>query len=313
MLPLNICVTATCGTPQPLYRHISARKQIPSQTPALRLRPRRAYAEIMLPFRVSTPAAIIAAGIVLAGPVRAEPGYVDLVDLTIAAPVIVQATVARAERLSDRDSPGLARGYARLLVTAAVDAAIVAPAAIPAQLSWLWDAPLDARGKLAKRKNMPVLAWLSTPTPDGKTRLLAPDAQQPWTPALDAQVRAIATEVKSREAPVITGVTNGFRADGTVAGESESQFFLSAADGGGATMVVTTRPGSPRRVALSRGDVIDESAAPVRPGTLLWYRLACGLPAKLPAAAGASDPALAADWAAAITSLGPCRRQRNPG
>lgn len=243
----------------------------------------------------------------------AEPGYVDLVDLTAAAPVIVQATIARAERLSDRDSPGLAKGHARLLVTAAVEAAIVAPAAIPAQLAWLWDAPLDARGKLAKRKNLAVLAWIAVPTPDGKTRLLAPNAQQAWTLALDAQVRAIATQVKSGEAPVITGVTNGFRADGTVAGESESQFFLAAADGGGATMVVTTRPGTPRRVALSRGDVIDESAAPVRPNTLLWYRLVCTLPATLPSAAGGADPALAADWAAAIASLGPCERRKSPG
>ena len=249
----------------------------------------------------------------VAGAARAEPDYVGLVDLTIAAPVIVRATIARAERLSDRDSPELAKGYARLLVTAAVDAAIVAPAAIPAQLSWLWDAPLDARGKLAKRKNLPVLAWITTPTPDGKTRLLAPDAQQAWTPVLDAKVRAIATEIKSGKAPAITGVTNGFRAEGTVAGESESQFFLSAADGAGATMVVMTRPGSKRRIALSRGDIIDESALPVQPGTLLWYRLACGLPAALPAAAGGNDPALAADWAAAMASLGPCDRRKAKG
>ena len=74
-------------------------------------------------------------------------------------------------------------------------------------------------------------------------------------------------------------------------------------------MVVTTRPGMPRRVAVSRSDVIDESAAPVRPDTLLWYRLACTLPAALPAAAGGDDAALAADWQAAMASLGPCQRQ----
>jgi hypothetical protein len=260
----------------------------------------------MLRFRV-----FAAAFVLIAAAAEAEPGFVDLADLTVAAPVIVQARVARAERLPDRDSPGLAKGHARLLVTAAVDAAIVAPGAIPAELTWLWDAPLDPRGKLAKRKNLAVMAWITKPTPDGKAQLVAAHAQQPWTPALDAQVRAIATEAKSGAAPRITGVTNGFRADGTVAGESESQFFLSAADGAGATMVVTQRPGSPRKIALSRGDVIDESAAAVRPGTLLWYRLACGLPAVLPANAGGSDAALAADWAAAMASLGPCERHPN--
>ena len=242
-------------------------------------------------------------------PAHADPGFVDVADLTITAPVIVRATVARSERIADRDSPGLAPGHARLLVTAAVDAAIAAPGAVPAQLSWLWDTPLDARGKLDKRKNQAILAWLAVPDPNGKTRLAGPNAQQPWTAALDARVREIALQARSGTVPKITGVTNGFRADGTVAGESESQFFLSVADGGGATMVVTTRPGMPRRVAVSRGDVIDESAAAVLPETLLWYRLACTLPGTLPTAAGANDPALAADWQAAIASLGPCQRQ----
>lgn len=243
------------------------------------------------------------------GPALAAPGFVEIADLTVSAPVIVQATVARGERLSDKDSPGLRKGYARMLITAAVDAAIVAPGPIPAELTWLWDTPLDAKGKMPKRKNMAVLAWITTPAPDGKTQLIAANAQQNWTPDLDAEVRAIATEAKSAAAPAFTAVTNGFRADGTVAGESESQFFLTAADGSGATMVVTTRPGAPRKIAVSRGDVIDESAAAVRPGSLLWYRLACFLPAILPLKAGGDDASLAADWAAAMASLGPCERE----
>ncbi len=266
----------------------------------------------MLALRISCSILISAlAAALVPGSARAEPGFVDLADLTVNAPVIVQATIARAERLPDRDSPGLAKGRARLLVTAAVDAAIVAPGAIPAELSWLWDAPLDPRGKLAKRKNLPVMAWITTPSPDGKARLISPNAQQMWTSTLDIRVRAIATEAKSGTAPVITAVTNGFRADGTVAGESESQFFLTTSDGTGAALIVTNRPGMARKLAWSRSDVIDESAVAVRPGTLLWYRLACGLPPVLPAAAGGRDLALAADWSAAIANLGPC--VRDPG
>ena len=244
----------------------------------------------------------------LAAAPRAEPGFVDIADLTVAAPVIVKATVARAERIADRDSPGLAPGYARLLVTAVVETAIAAPGAVPAKLRWLWDIPLDARGKIDKRKNMAVMAWLAVPDAQGKTQLVNPYAQQPWNPALDALVRRLAVEAKSGTVPTITDVANGFRADGTIAGESESQFFLSTTDGSGAVMVVTTRPGIQRRVAVSRGDVIDESAAAVKPETLMWYRLACHLPSNLPAIAGGSDPRLAADWQAALNSLGPCRR-----
>lgn len=256
---------------------------------------------------------IFALSCIIAVPAWADPDFAVIADLTVAAPVIVKARIARAERRPDRDSPGLAPRHARLLVTAAVDSAIVAPSAIPAELSWLWDAPLDARGKLEKRKNLAVMAWIGVPGPDGKTRLVAPAAQQPWTPSLDATVRGIATEQKTGVVPVVTGVASGFRADGTVAGESESQFFLATADGKGATLVVTSRPGMLRRFTVARGDVIDESAMVVKAGSLLWYRLACVLPAELPIAAGGSSAPLAGDWRAAITSLGPCLRNPAPG
>lgn len=259
----------------------------------------------------------LVAAVPLAAAPIAQPavvlGYTDLADLTLAAPVIVRATITRAARIADRDSPGLMPGRARLLVTAGVDAALVAPGTVPASLSWLWDAPLDARGKVPKPKGMAVLAWLAAPAADGKTRLIATRAQQPYDAATEARVRAIATEARSGNVPAITGVASGFRADGTIPGESESQFFLTATSSAGATrpgvtMVVTTKPGEPRRVAVARGDVIDESAAAVRPDTLLRYRLACFLPRALPVAAGADDPALAADWAAAMATLGPCGR-----
>ena len=245
-------------------------------------------------------------------PSPSAPTYADLADLTLAAPVIVRATITGSERIADKASPGLKPGRARLLITAAIDAAIVAPGAIPASLSWLWDAPTDARGKPPKAKGSAIIAWLATPAADGKTRLISGRAQQPLDPATEARTRALATEARSGTVPVITGVANGFRAEGTVPGESESQFFLTAADGKGLTMVVTTRPGQGRRIAVARGDVIDESAMVVKPDTLLHYRLACFLPAQLPAAASGNDPALASDWRAAIAQLGPCGRSTAP-
>ncbi len=238
--------------------------------------------------------------------------HADLADLTLAAPVIVRATITGSERIADKASPGLKSGRARLLITAAVEAAIVAPGAIPASLSWLWDAPTDARGKPPKPKGSTIIAWLAMPATDGKTRLISGRAQQSHDPATEARTRTLATEARSATVPVITGVANGFRAEGTVPGESESQFFLTAADGKGLTMVVTTRPGQARRIAVARGDVIDESAMLVKPDTLLRYRLACFLPAQLPAAAGGADPALAGDWRAAIAELGPCGRTTTP-
>jgi hypothetical protein len=263
---------------------------------------------------IRTPIAV--AALVLAAPALAQSAaplsYADIADLTLAAPVIVRATIDDSERISAENSPGLALGKVRLLVDAAVTAALIAPGTIPGRLSWLWDAPLDAKGKPPRPKGSAVLAFLAPPAADGKTRLIAGAGQQPASPELEAKVRAIATEARSGGAPAITGVSNGFRADGTVPGESETQFFLTTADGKGMALVVTRKPGEALKVAVSRGDVIDESAASVQPGTLIWYRLACTAPAKLPAASGGNDPKLAADWQAALKSLGPCGRTLKP-
>ncbi len=253
--------------------------------------------------------AILAAFVFCAGnSVAAAPTYADLADLTAAAPVIVRATVAKTARIKLADSPDLAPGLARLLYTVNTNAALIAPESVPSTLIWLYDAPLDARGKLPKTKGQPLLAWIATPAADGKSRLVATGAQQPWDADLEARTRAIATEMRSGTVPTITGVANGFRADGTVAGESESQFFLTTADGGNLTMIVTARPGMRRSIAVAKGDLIDESATSVKPDTLLWYRLACFLPATLPREAGGDDTALAADWRSAIESLGRCER-----
>lgn len=277
-----------------------------------------AYALAMpLPRPLTTrraPVVLIAAALLLgaAAPVPLPPapamGFADLADLTLAAPVIVRATITDARPLGKRDAPDVTPGRARLLVTARTDAALVAPSPVGATLSWLWDVPLDARGKPPRPRQVPVLAFLAPPDVDGRTRLIALAGQLPWSEALETRVRALVTAQRAGDVPEFVGIANGFRADGTVPGESESQFFLSTRGGGTVALVVTARPGEPRRVAIARGDVIDESAARVRADTLLQYRLACFLPRRLPAGIG-SDAALAADWQAALVAIGPCDRK----
>ncbi|WP_439547323.1 hypothetical protein [Sandarakinorhabdus sp.] len=222
------------------------------------------------------------------------------------SPVIVRATIARADRVRGAASEGVAAGRMRLLVTAAVSNVLVAPGAMGGTLQWLWDAPVDARGRPPAAKGLDVIAFVEAPGPGGATRLATRRGQQPYELALADRVRAIVSEARTGDVPVIRSVSNGFRADGTVPGESESQFFLTTADGKPATLVVQNRPGEMRRVLVAQGDIIDESARRVAPETLLWYRLACFLPRTLPAAAGAADPALAKDWRDAMASLGPC-------
>ncbi len=245
----------------------------------------------------------------IANAVPAVAGYADLADLALAAPIVARGTVADSEALSPANSPGIAPGRRRLLMKIRVDSALIAPDVIPATLNYLWDAPSDGRGKAPKLKGETVLLFLASVAADGKALLIGSGGQRPWNAADEAQVRAIVAEARGGTVPVITGIDRGFRDVGTLAGESESQFFLTTADGKGVTLVVISRPGEQRRVALARGDIIDESAAPVRRDTLLWYRLACALPPALPSKAG-TDPALVADYAGAIASLGPCGRTR---
>jgi hypothetical protein len=235
-------------------------------------------------------------------------GTADIADLALASPVIVRATIVSARALSRRDAPDVAPGRARLLVVAAVSNVLVAPGGLGSSLSWLWDAPLDARGRPPSAKGMDVLAFVNVPASDGGTRLMSRRGQQPWDPALADKVRQIVTAARAGSVPAVKGVTNGFRAVGTIPGESESQFFLVTGDGKPATLVVQNRPGERQRVLMAQGDIIDESAQHVQPDTYLWYRLACFLPATLPAAAGGGDPALARDWRDAMASLGPCGR-----
>ena len=235
-------------------------------------------------------------------------GFADTAELALAAPVIVRASITRAKRIGSKSAPDVAAGRGRFLITAAVSNVLVAPGGVGGTLQWLWDAPLDSRGRPAQAKGLDVLAFLAVPGSDGSTRLVSRRAQQPYDAALADAVRAVVADQRSGAVPIVLGVSNGFRGDGTVRGESESQFFLATADGKPATLVVQNRPGETRRVLVARGDIIDESAERVRPGTLLWYRLACFLPERLPAAAGGNEAALAGDWRDALASLGPCGR-----
>jgi hypothetical protein len=248
----------------------------------------------------------VAALLAAASPAAAA-SFADLAALSLAAPVVVRATVAKAERLGKRDAPDVAPGQARLLVTAATTAAIAAPAEVPPRLSYLVDVPLDARGRVPKLVGDDVLLFVRPDAVPGQVVLVAAQGVVPWTSATEATVRSVLTAARRGDAPVVTGVTSAFRVPGAVPGEAESQFFLSTRDGKPVSLVVLTRPGEGRRLTVATGDVIDDAAAGVKPATLLWYRLACGLPPKLPATIDAGA-GVADDYRFVLSSLGPCGR-----
>ena len=255
-----------------------------------------------------------AAAQVPAAPVAAHP-YADLADLVLAAPVIADATVRSTAKLKGADAAGAPAGTQRLYVEADVTALIRGQDGMPARVGYLLDVTPDARGKFPSFKKQRVLLFARA-IAAGQLQLIAPDAQLSWTAPDDVRVRAIATEALAADAPPrITGVGNAFHVPGALPGEGETQVFLQTADGRPVSLSVLRRPGEQPRWAVALSEIVDESAAPPPPDSLLRYRLACGLPPSLPerstAGIGADDAAGAKeDYRFVLAQLGPCGRTR---
>jgi len=243
--------------------------------------------------------------------------YADLADRALAAPVALIATVTQAIRLKPEQAPGLAPGRARLYVEAATNTLIRGPSDLPRTIRYLADVPLDAKGKVPKLNKTQVLVLARTvPGRPGELQLVSPDAQLPFTPETDSRVRAILTEAVRRDAPPpITGIASAFHVAGTVESEGETQIFLTTRDNRPISLNVLRRPGEERRWSVALTEVVDEAAQPPARDTLLWYRLACGLPRALPDGATADLDAAAAaaardDYAFVLQQLGACTRTR---
>lgn len=246
-----------------------------------------------------------------AAPLNVSPGYTDLADLVIASPVIVRAQVLKSGKLSRRLAPDVPPGESRHLMEAQLVGALKAPDLLPAGAEWLWQGPegyFTAKGR-------EVLAFLQPAGPPRKPeiaayRLVAARGQLPWSESLEGRIRAILADLAThKEAPRVQEVKSGFHVPGTVQGEAESQIFLVLEDGRPITLSVLRRPGEEPSITVATGDLIDETAEPIRRDTLLWRALACDLPGIPPASLGA-DPGLRRDYEAVMKSLGDCGRSR---
>jgi hypothetical protein len=244
-------------------------------------------------------------------------GYADLTDLVLAAPVIADATVRSVSRIKGAEAAGVPADRARLYVEVDVTALIRGAQGLPPRIGYVLDIPLDSRGRVPnlKKTRVLVLARRVAGSMD-QVQLVARDAQLPWTPDADSRLRAIAREVLAADAPpVITGVGNAFHVPGALPGEGETQVFLTTADQRPVSLSVLRRPGEQPRWAVALSEIVDEAAAPPARDTLLWYRLACALPATLPerstAALEAADAQVAQeDYRFVIGALGECGRTR---
>ncbi|UZK69233.1 hypothetical protein OKW76_14625 [Sphingomonas sp. S1-29] len=241
--------------------------------------------------------------------------YAELAPLVLQAPIIADATIRSAVRIKGAEAQTVADGFVRFYVNADVAALIRGPGAVVAQVGYVIDMPFDARGRTPRPKGMRVLIF-ARPVPGrpDQVQLLEPGAQLPWTPANDALVRQIAQAAVAPDAPpTITGIGNAFHVPGSLPGEGETQIFLRTQSGDPVSLSILRRPGEQRRWAVALGEIVDDAAGPPQRDTLLWYRLACGLPPALPEESTANEAPDRAeiardDYAFVMQALGPCAR-----
>ena len=252
-------------------------------------------------------------------PVAPPLTYADMADLALAAPLAAHVRVRRAEALSEREAGTVPAGYRRFLIQADVVALIRGTEGLPPRVSYLVDLPNDARGRAQRIRRGTEFLVLASPVAGraAELRLASRDAQLPFSPEAAARLRTILREASGADAPPrITGIGRAFHVRGSLPGESETQIFLQTADNRPISLSILRRPGETPRWSVALGEMVDDAAASVRRDTLLWYRLACTLPASLPASSlsetsAAESRAVQADYRLVLQDLGRCSRTRS--
>jgi hypothetical protein len=251
----------------------------------------------------------------------AEPAmltYADLADLALAAPVAAHVRLRSASALKGAEAGSVPAGRTRYYIEADVVSLIRGAQGLPQRVTYLADVPYGANGKAAKLSKKAEYLILALPVPGrpGEVRLVAPDAQLPFAAERAESIRSILREATAADAaPKITGIGKAFHVPGSLRGESETQIFLQTADGRPVSLSVLRRPGETPLWAVALSEMVDDSAAPPQPNSLLWYRLACTLPQTLPRSSyadveGSAVAAIQADYRLVMERLGRCARSR---
>jgi hypothetical protein len=243
--------------------------------------------------------------------------YANIADLVVISPLIVDVTVRNVRKLSAEQTSGVPASFERVLVEADVMALIRGEGGITPRVRFLLDVPKNAKGKIPKLQKQRIYLFGRQVTGrPSEVQLARPNALALFSTTNDALVRAITKEAVQVNAPRrLTSVSSAFHSVGTVLGEGETQIFVKTDNDQPLSLTILSRPGQQKIWAVSTAEVIDASATAPQRMTLLWYRLACGLPRALPAdrveGASKADTARAqADYSFVIESLGPCGRNR---
>ena len=246
-----------------------------------------------------------------------DASYADIADLVTISPLIIDVSIKNLQKVAPEQADGVPVTMQRMLVEADVLALIRGQGGITPRVRFVLDVPKDAKGKIPKLKKQRMFVLGSTVAGRvGEVRLARPNALILWSPTNDDMVRGITKEAVMVDAPPkVAGIISAFYSAGTIIGEGETQVFLKTERDQPISLSILSRPGQAKSWAVSTAEVIDESAVAPLKNTLLWYRLACGLPRdlsfELVEAAESDNAARAqADYKFVINALGPCGRKR---
>lgn len=244
-----------------------------------------------------------------------NPTYADIVDLADEASVIALVKIRKQAILEPERSPGLQRGFARLYVVAKVEQPLRGGLMVDQTVRYLVDVPALSDGSTRNLKGESVLAFArAVPGRPGDLQLVSPYAHLPAGSAAAQKARTIIDAMAAPGSPPrVKGVRDIISVPGNLAGESETQLFL-ATDAQEAPLVsIVRRPGIAPQWGVAWGELVDGAGGPPTIETLAWYRLACSLPAQIPAGAnlGSNEQAIEqarTDYALVLRAVGPCPR-----
>lgn len=241
--------------------------------------------------------------------------YDDMMAIIIDSNLVADIIVKKVQKLPASQSIGVPVTQKRLLITANVQSLIRAEQGINSEIKFLYDAPVDSRGKVPKLKKQRFFAFGRNVVnrPDF-IKLSYVDSIMPYDQQTDLLIRSAITEVIApNAAQKITGISSAFHSPGTIIGEGETQIFLNTEFRQPMAISVVSKSDQRRNWSVSTSEVIDINATEPKRRSLLGHRLACSLPQNIQSnlieSNSPTDTRKAADdYAYVRNAIGPCVR-----
>lgn len=243
--------------------------------------------------------------------------YAHVADLVTAGTTVARIKVKSVNVVPAERAPGLTADRVRFYVEAETLGLIRGETVVGRKIAFLIDGPA-ARARRPGLKGRTLLVFGKVGSRVDQLQLSSSGAMIEWSQTNEAIVRKVIADLLAPDAPpAITGITSAFHVAGAILGEGETQIFLQTVDGTPISLSILRRPDEQPQFSASLGEIVDDAASLPAADTLLWYRLACSLPDRLPSRAlramdRASSAAATRDYAAFREALAPCERGAVP-